>query len=354
MNSTRYIVIIRTSAIGDVVLATACLDYIEKCSANLKVIWIGSEPSLSLFQSHPVIDKSLIVKKGEDLELESIRHYDISGVLDLQVNLRSIALTKKMSRIFNCPSERWNKDSLARGYLVFKARVRGRSISKKNGSFIPKYQTMLFSLQNLFAKMKMNHSNISNAHPKLCLAETDIDNIRELDKKFIWIGISPGASYLAKRLPVDLWDIVIESISNLSVNIGICCFGSVDDKDDAKLLEFHAKKHGVKFNDFTGLLKLDETAKVLAAMNLFIGNDSGLGHIAEALGTSSFIFFGPTVEDFGFVPWRCGSRTFSSDIGCRPCSKHGKSECRYNDYLCFTKINFSKFEQELINFFGVQ
>ena len=79
-------------------------------------------------------------------------------MLDLQVNLRSIALTKKMSRIFNCPSERWNKDSLARGYLVFKARVRGRSISKKNGSFIPKYQTMLFSLQNLFAKMKMNHS----------------------------------------------------------------------------------------------------------------------------------------------------------------------------------------------------
>ena len=93
-------------------------------------------------------------------------------------------------------------------------------------------------------------------------------------------------------MPVDLWDIVIESISNLSENIGICCFGSVDDKDDAKILELHAKKHGVKFNDFTGLLKLDETATVLAAMNLFIGNDSGLGHIAEALGTSSFIFLG--------------------------------------------------------------
>ena len=65
-----------------------------------------------------------------------------------------------------------------------------------------------------------------------------------------------------------------------------------------------------------------------------------LGHIAEALGTSSFVFFGPTVEEFGFIPWRDSSRCFSSNLACRPCSKHGKSECRYKDYQCYSNIDF--------------
>src|SRR5690606_38416017 len=63
-----------------------------------------------------------------------------------------------------------------------------------------------------------------------------------------------------------------------------------------------------------------------------------LGHIAESVDTPTAILFGPTIESFGFAPRMKKSRAFSASTGCRPCSKHGKVDCRFGDKLCFLSI----------------
>jgi len=45
-----------------------------------------------------------------------------------------------------------------------------------------------------------------------------------------------------------------------------------------------------------------ETASVIKKSDFFIGNDSGLGHIASAVNTQSFIIFGDGDPD-RYHPW---------------------------------------------------
>jgi ADP-heptose:LPS heptosyltransferase len=51
-----------------------------------------------------------------------------------------------------------------------------------------------------------------------------------------------------------------------------------------------------------GQLRIDETAVALSLCDVFIGNDSGLMHIAAAAGITTFGLFGPTDERL-YGPW---------------------------------------------------
>jgi len=52
-----------------------------------------------------------------------------------------------------------------------------------------------------------------------------------------------------------------------------------------------------------GQLSLRETAELMAAAGVVVGNDSGLSHIAAAVGTPTIMLFGPTPhESLGSMP----------------------------------------------------
>lgn len=54
--------------------------------------------------------------------------------------------------------------------------------------------------------------------------------------------------------------------------------------------------------DLTGQLTIDEAAACLARASVFVGNDSGLMHLAAAAGTPTLGLFGPTDERL-YGPW---------------------------------------------------
>ena len=86
--------------------------------------------------------------------------------------------------------------------------------------------------------------------------------------------------------------------------------------------------------DITGQTGLRELAAVLAGARVVIGNDSGPGHLAAAVGTPVVTLFGPTSEAFGFAPRGERAVTVSIPLECRPCSLHGGRRCRRGDREC--------------------
>ena len=66
--------------------------------------------------------------------------------------------------------------------------------------------------------------------------------------------------------------------------------------------------------------------------------DTGLGHLAEAVGLAALILFGPTVPAFGFAPRGANSRALERPLFCRPCSLHGRKPCRYGHLDCLGGI----------------
>jgi ADP-heptose:LPS heptosyltransferase len=74
-----------------------------------------------------------------------------------------------------------------------------------------------------------------------------------------------------------------------------------DTKDNEFLSTFKKNYKGPLLN-LSGKLDLLTTSAVLKKAQLFIGNDSGLGHIASAVNVNTFTIFGPG-EPNRYRPW---------------------------------------------------
>jgi heptosyltransferase-2 len=78
----------------------------------------------------------------------------------------------------------------------------------------------------------------------------------------------------------------------------------------------------------------------LERLDRVLTNDTGLMHVAAAVGTPVTAFFGPTVRSFGFYPAGDGHRVFEvQDLPCRPCAVHGGSRCPKGHFRCMLDID---------------
>jgi heptosyltransferase-2 len=93
--------------------------------------------------------------------------------------------------------------------------------------------------------------------------------------------------------------------------------------------------------DLSGKTTLPEALGVLASARLFVGNDSGLAHLASAAGTPSVVVFGPTDPE-ATRPWdgpRPDGRPVRLALARRrtPCAPCGFSVCPI-DHACMSAV----------------
>ena len=79
---------------------------------------------------------------------------------------------------------------------------------------------------------------------------------------------------------------------------------------------------------------LKDTAVIAASSDFFIGNDSGIMHIADALGVDMAVIFGSTSPGWG-GPVNSRAEIFYSGIECQPCFE---KKCRFGNYNCLKNI----------------
>src|SRR5205814_7561523 len=72
-----------------------------------------------------------------------------------------------------------------------------------------------------------------------------------------------------------------------------------------------------------GEFSLQETGALLARARVLVSNDTGVMHMATGVGTPVVALFGPTVEQFGFFPYRARATVLQRAPDCRPCSAMG-------------------------------
>ncbi|SMF67102.1 glycosyltransferase family 9 protein [Pseudobacteriovorax antillogorgiicola] len=348
------VAIFRSTSIGDVVLATACIDLLGSLSAPVELTWIGRSPSLQLIASAYPGVKTVEVNPEQSNYVEEVVEAvkGVHLVVDLQMSIRSRAICRSIQKtygiqIFNC-----HKKSLKRGQMVVAARLRGRRNSLPTDyQKAEKYQYDMMStalrlaLRSHLPVELYDGIKSYQARPKLPTSHDDGQRPWQKELKFgHWIAIAPGASHEAKRAPEDLFvDILnylrhhLESDGLAEKSLGLLFVGNEDDRGRALTIVDKLRWKAPVLN-LAGKLSLWESALAIKECSIILSNDSSLCHIGEALDVPSAVLFGPTVEAFGFPPWQASSRAFSAPLGCRPCSKHGKADCRFGDKLCFSLL----------------
>ncbi len=145
------------------------------------------------------------------------------------------------------------------------------------------------------------------------------------------IAVAPGSRWPAKR-----WTGFTALCTELAARGHRVVL--VGDAADRAATEPIARALGPAALDLAGRVPLLETAAHIARCRLFVGNDSGLMHLAEAVGVPVVALFGPTVEAFGYFPARPDSRTIERTLACRPCSRNGSTPCPRRTNECLEGI----------------
>ncbi len=356
----------RTSSIGDVVLATACLDLLQAIKhTRFEVIWIGRQPSLSLISTFYPEVHCLEAKKLDSSTLDPAtegRLAQLHFVIDLQKSLRSHFACRSLSRAYEIPVFAWSKGSLTRQRLVLEARLRGRSkalpkkvISADHHQFNAMVEPLRRALEQFLPIELRDELSSYQPVPRLPIQSDDLSRqpwAKEM-RLGSWLAVGPGAAHANKRAPASTFvEILLQLAERLGKNsdappqTGLMLLGDEQDRQIAVDILDRVNWPGPKMN-LAGKLALSETPFALRYAGVLLANDTSLTHIAESIGTPVATLFGPTVEAFGFAPRDPRSRAFSVSLGCRPCSRHGKTPCRFKDQLCFKSLPNAEIAQFL-------
>lgn len=128
------------------------------------------------------------------------------------------------------------------------------------------------------------------------------------------VAIHPGGHFFrGKRWSTEGFAQVADELIE-RYDARVVLVGGEDDVEPAQEIEAWARHRLV---NLTGALSLRRTAALLEACHLFIGNDSGPMHMAEAVGTPVVAIFGPT-NPANFRPLIEKSRVVRRDV-CGPC-----------------------------------
>lgn len=146
------------------------------------------------------------------------------------------------------------------------------------------------------------------------------------------IALAPGAAHFTKRWPVDRWEALARRIRS---NADLVVLGGPGDR---QLAESIATAGGDVAASAAGLFTLDGTAALLKRSRALISCDTGVLHLATAVGTPVVGLYGPTVEEFGFFPYQARSTVLQRNLSCRPCSTHGGPVCPLGHHRCMTEI----------------
>ena len=144
-------------------------------------------------------------------------------------------------------------------------------------------------------------------------------------------------AHAAKRWDLGRFAEVFDGLA--AKGLAIALLGSAGEKAVNAEAASLAKK--ARVFDLSGKTTLSEALGVLASAHLFVGNDSGLAHLASAAGTPSVVVFGPTDPD-ATRPWdgpRADGRPVRLSLARRrtPCAPCGWPVCPI-DHACMGAV----------------
>jgi len=145
--------------------------------------------------------------------------------------------------------------------------------------------------------------------------------------------VAPGAVWATKRWPAERFGAVAR---DLFVDLGLPAV-LVGSAAERPICEQVAAAAGADSPTTVaaGEATLGGTAGIVAQGALFLGNDSGLTHVAMALDTPTVAVFGPTdPAQFDFE----GHAVVFADTPCSACSFFGGERCRLRHWDCMRLI----------------
>jgi heptosyltransferase II len=147
------------------------------------------------------------------------------------------------------------------------------------------------------------------------------------------IALAPGAAHFTKRWPAHHWGALLRRL--IEGGNDVVLVGGPADREAADAV---AELGGDAAANAAGVFDLLGSAALLKRARALVSGDTGVMHLATAVGTPVLALFGPTVEPFGFFPYHAKATVLQRELRCRPCSSHGTEACPLTHHRCLQDL----------------
>ena len=317
MSKTLKILVVRFSSIGDIVLTTPVVRALKK-QLNAEVHFLTKSSFTSLLINNPYVDVVYQIDKSVNEVSSDLKNEKYDLVVDLHSNLRSAKL-----RNIGKKYVKYNKDTFKK-FLFVKFSI-DRLKSKH-------------TVERYFDTVEKIGVKNDNEGLDFFLSKKDEIDLTEFPKSYITFAI--GGTHFTKKLPTEKIISICKKRNETAVLIG-----GPEDFETGKIIENNCDN----VINTCGKYNINESAFIINNSDLLITHDTGMMHIAAALGKEIFSIFGGTHPNLGFTPYMPNSENRIiqiENLDCRPCHRYGKSKCPKGHFKCMQEIDENNFLSE--------
>jgi lipopolysaccharide heptosyltransferase II len=317
------VLVIRPGGIGDAALMYPLLSALRGYFNNSEIDILAEKRNSGIFVGCPYVNEVFVYDSGPFFTLYKTlkRNYDI--VID---------------------SEQWHRLSAVVAYLT-RAPIRvGFATNNRSDLFshpVPYShdQYEVFSFLNLASTITGDNFEFKNISPFIPIDRKVISKfspeIKELKNRCgVIAGIFAGATIPERKWGIAKFVELTEGLIN--EGFGIVIIGGEQDVDYSNKLE-KIGNGGVTIN-YSGKTSLIETAAIISQLDLFVSSDTGLMHIAYAVGTPTVSLFGAGIQK-KWAPIGNNNIALNKHLPCSPCTRFGYTpKCPYQ-VRCLSEIS---------------
>jgi len=326
------VLIIKTSSLGDVIHTLPALTDAANHYPDIQFDWVIEESFQEIPKWHPTVNKVIPVAlrrwrkdiwgmlySGEFKKMVSqIRQEKYDLVIDAQGLLKSAFLTV------------WARSNLKAGFSWKSARESLASLFYSKHTVVSWKEHAIFRTRSLFAR-SLDYSLQQESPINYGL---DSSRLPTMNLQGPYCVFLHGTTWATKHWPETYWQQLAQKVSEAGFKIQLL-WGNEKEQERAKRIASVSDKAFV----VPEKLSLVQVASVLSAAQGIVTVDTGLGHLAAAVGVPTISLYGPT------DPGLCGTKGeaqihLSSDFSCAPCYQR---ECTYQgnkevDPPCFSRL----------------
>lgn len=326
------LLVIRTSAMGDVALTIPVLNGMRKQYPDIEIVLLTRGSFKPFFSSIDGLRLFL-----PDLQ---IRHKGFFGIFKLYKDITSLAKIDYLIDLHDVL-----RSKILR--LLFRLSGVGVSVidkgrSEKKSVITGKRKVQLKHIVerycDVFAKAGFPVTPSKEVWIMPSRSALAKASLMAGQKDELNIGVAPYARHKLKVWPEENMIRLLGLISG-NHKARFWLFGGNEDSE--KIEAFQTRVPG-SFN-LAGKMNLDEELAIMSKLDLMIAMDSSNMHMAALVGTKVISIWGGTDPLSGFGAWmqpeNFSIRIKVEELTCRPCTTYGKGECKRGDFACMNWLS---------------
>jgi heptosyltransferase-2 len=329
------ILLVRFGSLGDVLLTTPLIRALRTRHPAATISVLTKQAWAPLLSANPHLDEVIAVAPGQSLVplARALRAARFSHLLDLHGSVRTRVLRLLVPG----------------SWTGFDARRRARQalIRTHQDTYrdqVPVPERYFEAARELDVApdggpAELFTSPAAEARAEAWLARVGLEVDRHL------VVLAPGSAHASKRWPVRHWRRLASELAQRGFYIALVG-GAADGVVAAEI----AAAAGPRAASAAGELDLQASGALVRRAAVIITGDTGPMHLATAVSTSVVALFGPTVEQFGFFPYRAEAVVLQRDLPCRPCSSKGGPRCPLDHHRCLEEILPEEVMERLLEF----